>query len=161
MASSISSTIGPWPRLHWGWTLALGIGTILLGSIALGDALAVTLISILLLGWLLIGAGVLHIVHLVRNSEARSFWHVLSAVIDLVVGFYFVSHPGLGAITLTLVLAAFFLASGIIRLIAVFQPHTLWPIVDGIVSVALGAMLCGFTGRGRACGSSGLPLRLG
>ena len=104
MASSISSAIGPWPRLGWGWVLALGIATILLGSIALGDALAVTLISILLLGWLLIGAGVLHIIHLVRNTEARTLWHILNVILDLVVGFYFVSHPGLGAVTLTLVL---------------------------------------------------------
>ena len=144
MASSISSAISPWPRLHWSWILALGIATILLGSIALGDALAVTLISILLLGWLLIGAGVLHIVNLVRNSEARNLWHILNVIIDLVAGFYFVSHPGLGAVTLTLVLAAFFLASGITRLIAVFRtdiPHKLWPVVDGLISIALGAML--------------------
>jgi uncharacterized membrane protein HdeD (DUF308 family) len=120
----------PSPRLRWGWVLALGITMILLGSIALGDTLAVTLISILLLGWLLIGVGVLHIIHLVRNVEARSVWHVLNVIVDLIAGLYFVSHPGLRAVTLTLVLAAFFLASGIMRLIAVFQadlPHKVWP----------------------------------
>jgi uncharacterized membrane protein HdeD (DUF308 family) len=144
MASSIMSTMDPSPRLRWGWVLALGIAMILLGSIALGDTLAVTLISILLLGWLLIGAGLLHIIHLVRNTEARNLWHVLNVIVDLVAGFYFVSHPGLGAVTLTLVLAAFFLASGIMRLIAVFQadlPHKVWPIIDALISITLGAML--------------------
>jgi uncharacterized membrane protein HdeD (DUF308 family) len=144
MASSIMSAMDPSPRLRWGWVLALGIAMILLGSTALGDALAVTLISILLLGWLLIGAGVLHMIHLIRNVEARSVWRVVNVILDIVAGFYFVSHPGLGAVTLTLVLAGFFLASGIVRLIAVVQadlPHKLWPIVDGLISIALGAML--------------------
>jgi uncharacterized membrane protein HdeD (DUF308 family) len=144
MASSIMSVMDTSPRLRWGWLLALGIAMILLGSIALGDALVVTLISILLLGWLLIGAGILHIIHLVRNLEGRSVWHIVNVILDLVAGFYFVTHPGLGAVTLTLVLAAFFLVSGITRLIAAFQanlPHRVWPIVDALISISLGVML--------------------
>jgi uncharacterized membrane protein HdeD (DUF308 family) len=117
---------------------------ILLGSIALGDTLMVTLVSVLLIGWLLIGAGILHIVHLIRRAETRSFWHILSAIIDLLAGFYLVIHPALGAITLTLVLSAFFFATGITRLVAALQmnePHKLWPVFDSLISILLGVML--------------------
>jgi uncharacterized membrane protein HdeD (DUF308 family) len=53
-------------------------------------------------------------------------------------------HPALGALTLTLVLAAFMLASGVTRLIGVFHanlPHKFWPVLNGILSIVLGLLL--------------------
>jgi uncharacterized membrane protein HdeD (DUF308 family) len=131
-------------KLRWGWLLALGVALIVLGTVALGDTLAVTLVSVLLVGWLLIASGVFHVVHLFRHSEIRSFWNILGTICDFVVGFYMVANPALGALTLTLVLAAFLLASGVIRLIGVFHanlPHKFWPVLDGILSVVLGILL--------------------
>jgi uncharacterized membrane protein HdeD (DUF308 family) len=132
------------PRLKWGWLLALGIGMILLGTIALGDTLAVTLVSVVLIGWLLLVAGILHVIHLIRNKEARTFWRILGVVCDFVAGFYLVTHPALGALTLTLVIAAFLLVSGITRLVGVFErnlPNKFWPTVDGLLSIVLAIML--------------------
>jgi uncharacterized membrane protein HdeD (DUF308 family) len=130
--------------LKWGWLLALGVLMIILGTVALGDTLAVTLVSVLLIGWLLIVAGIFHVVHLIRHSEVRSFWNILATICDFLAGFYMVSHPALGAVTLTLVLAAFLLVSGITRLIAVFQaklPHKFWPVLDAVLSIVLGILL--------------------
>ena len=144
MASTLSTGDNLSLRPRWGWLLGLGILMILLGSIALGDTLVVTLVSVLLIGWLLIGAGILHIVHLIRHAETRSIWHVLNAVIDLVAGGYLVIHPALGAITLTLILSVFFFATGITRLVAIFrtnQPHKLWPVLDALISILMGVML--------------------
>jgi uncharacterized membrane protein HdeD (DUF308 family) len=137
---------GPFASLKfkWGWFLALGIALIILGTIAMGDTLLVTMISVLLVGWLLVISGVFHVIHLVRNTEVRSFWHILGALCDLVAGFYLVARPTLGALTLTLILAAFLLASGVTRLIGAFQanlPHRIWPILDGLLSIVLGIML--------------------
>jgi uncharacterized membrane protein HdeD (DUF308 family) len=117
---------------------------ILLGTVALGDTVAVTLVSVLLIGWLLIGAGVLHVVHLIRRTETRSLWHILGVVCDFIAGFYLVVHPALGAITLTLVLSAFLFVSGVTRLIGVFQanlPRRGWPALDALLSIVLGIML--------------------
>ncbi|HZP45068.1 MAG TPA: HdeD family acid-resistance protein [Candidatus Binataceae bacterium] len=144
MGASIAEQMKPPSSLKWGWVLALGIAMIVLGTIALGDMLAVTLVSVLLIGWLLILAGVVHIVHLVRHQEERTFWHILTAVLDLVAGIYLVVHPGLGALSLTLVIAAFLLASGVARLVWTFAstlPHKAWRIIDALLSIVLGVLL--------------------
>ena len=41
-------------RQNWGWFVALGIALVILGMIALGSAVATTVVSVLLFGWLLI-----------------------------------------------------------------------------------------------------------
>jgi uncharacterized membrane protein HdeD (DUF308 family) len=131
-------------NLKWGWILALGIALIVLGTIAMGDTLAVTLVSVLLIGWLLLVSGVFHVIHLIQHTEVRSFWNILGTLCDFLAGFYMVSHPALGALTLTLVLAAFLLVSGVTRLVAVFQanmPHKFWPVLNGVLSIVLGIAL--------------------
>jgi len=144
MAGTPSAANAQPTSLSSGWLLTIGITMIVLGSIALGDSLAVTLISVLLLGWLLIGSGILHVINLFRNTETRSFGHILNAIFDLVAGLYFLAHPALGAVTLTLVLAAFLMVSGATRIVAVFQanlPRKFWPLLDGFLSIILGLML--------------------
>jgi uncharacterized membrane protein HdeD (DUF308 family) len=121
MGASIAEQMKPPSSLKWGWVLALGIAMIVLGTIALGD-----------------------IVHLVRHQEERTFWHILTAVLDLVAGIYLVVHPGLGALSLTLVIAAFLLASGVARLVWTFAstlPHKAWRIIDALLSIVLGVLL--------------------
>ncbi len=137
---------GPLASLQreWGWLLALGIALIVLGTVALGDTLAVTMISVFLVGWLLLASGVFHLVHLIRQTEVRSFWNLLGTLCDFVAGFYLVVHPALSALTLTLVLAAFLLASGVTRLIGVFRadlPDKFWPVLNGTLSIVLGILL--------------------
>jgi uncharacterized membrane protein HdeD (DUF308 family) len=74
-------------QLEWGWLLALGIALIVLGTVALGDTLAVTMISVFLVGWFLIASGVFHVVHLIRQTEVRSFWNLLGTLCDFLAGF--------------------------------------------------------------------------
>ena len=141
-----ASIAGPFASLtlKWGWLLALGIALIVLGTVALGDTLAVTLVSVFLIGWLLIASGIFHVVHLFRHSEIRSFWNILGTICDFGAGAYMVANPALGALTLTLVLAAFLLVSGVTRLIGVFRanlPHKFWPVLNGILSIVLGILL--------------------
>ena len=131
-------------KLKWGWLLALGVALIILGTLALGDTVALSVISVFLIGWLLIASGGFHLVHLLRHTEIRSFWNVLGTICDFGAGFYMVAHPALGAVTLTLVLAAFLLASGVTRLVAVLRvnmPHKFWPVLDAILSIMLGILL--------------------
>jgi uncharacterized membrane protein HdeD (DUF308 family) len=131
-------------HLNWGWTLVLGIALIVLGTIALGDSLMVTLFSVFFLGWLLIGSAIVHVVHLFRHTEVRSFWNIATVILDVIVGVFLIADPAAGALTLTLVLAAFFLASGVSRVIAVFSTGTLhkfWPLLNGVISIILGILL--------------------
>ncbi len=129
---------------RWGWFLILGILQILLGVLALGDTVAVTVISMVFLGWLLILSAILHAIHWFRGRQRSFFLDLLGFILDLVVGFIFLTNPAAGAVTLTLVLAAFLFAGGVARIFASFSfdlPHRVWAILSGIVAALLGILL--------------------
>ncbi|HUA32976.1 MAG TPA: DUF308 domain-containing protein [Candidatus Binataceae bacterium] len=144
MAASATPGIFERARSQWGWVLAMGIGLIVLGFIALTDTVVATLVSVTLLGWILIFTGIFHAVNWFRGREVRSVWHLISFVLDLVVGGLLLVDPGMGALTLTLVLAIFLLVGGSMRLfyaISSSAPHRGWAILDGGISALLGILL--------------------
>ncbi|HKV54019.1 MAG TPA: DUF308 domain-containing protein [Candidatus Binataceae bacterium] len=130
-------------RTKWGWFLVLGIVMVVLGLVALGDTVAVTVVSVLLLGWLLILGGIFHAIKLFR-SRAHFFLDLLGLVFDVVIGVILLANPAVGAVSLTLVLAMFFLAGGLMGIFAAFMhqlPHRGWAVLDGAISVLLGVCL--------------------
>lgn len=132
------------PRL-WKWFLALGIVLVLLGMIALGASVAVTLASVLFFGILFIISGIFHAVQAFRTRQSKGFFlPLLAGVLDLVVGLLLVTHPAVGALTLTLLLAAFFLVGGLFRTVAALSmrfPNWGWAVLGGMVSLFLGILL--------------------
>jgi uncharacterized membrane protein HdeD (DUF308 family) len=61
-----------------------------------------------------------------------------------VAGLILLANPALGALTLTLVLAFFFLVGGLMRLFGAASsdaPHRAWTILNGSVSALLGILL--------------------
>ena len=132
-------------KRHAGWFIALGVVLIGLGVIALGAAGFVTLASVLLFGWLLVIAGIMQGVHAVRVRRWGGFTrHLLGGVLSLVVGLLIVANPAAGALSLTLLLAAFFLVGGIFRIVAAlsFQfPGRGWAVLGGLVTLLLGIMI--------------------
>jgi uncharacterized membrane protein HdeD (DUF308 family) len=128
-------------RERWPWFFVLGIAVIMLGVVALGDSIMVTMISVVLLGWLLVLSAIFHAVRWVRGSEARHFLDLLGFVLDLVVGAILLTNPAAGALTLTLVLAAFFLVDGLMRTFGALSsevPHRAWAVLDGCGLYATG-----------------------
>src|SRR5580704_15663235 len=129
---------------RWGWFMVLGILLIALGVLALGDTVAVTVVSMIFLGWLLIFSAILHAVHWFRAREKSFFLDLLGFILDLVVGIILLTNPAVGAVALTLVLAVFFLVGGLMRIFACLSfdaPHRVWVILSGIVSAGLGILL--------------------
>ncbi len=101
-------------REHWGWYLAEGLILILLGLAAIVLPPLATLAATLVLGWLFLLCGIVGIVATIRMREAPGFWwSLLSAVLALVVGGLLLWDPLRGALSLTLVLTAFFLVDGV------------------------------------------------
>jgi uncharacterized membrane protein HdeD (DUF308 family) len=128
----------------WSWFLVLGILLIVVGVLALGDTAAVTVISMVFLGWLLIFSAALHAVHWFRAREKSFFLDLIGFIFDLVVGIILLTNPAAGAVALTLVLAVFFLVGGFMRIIASFSfdaPNRAWAILNGIVAAVLGILL--------------------
>jgi uncharacterized membrane protein HdeD (DUF308 family) len=127
-----------------GWFLVLGIALVGLGVLALGDTIVVTLVSVVFLGWLLIVSAIFQAVHWLQGHEERHFLDLLGFVFDFIIGLILLSNPASGALAITLVLAAFFMVGGLMRVFGAWSseaPHRAWAILDGAVSALLGILL--------------------
>lgn len=127
---------------HWGWFFALGIALIALGVFAVGSAIATTIVSLVVFGWLLIIGGVMEIGYGIwRKTWSGFFIDLLTGVLYAVVGFMIVANPQASAITLTLLIAMFLIAGGIFRIVAAISaryPNWGWMVFHGAVSLLLG-----------------------
>ncbi|MFY0582135.1 HdeD family acid-resistance protein [Cystobacter fuscus] len=145
------SSLEPSPRRPWSpsalWTgpLVMGVLVTLLGVLALGSATLTSLLSVLFYGVLLMGAGVLEIVHGLRNRDTGPFLlFVLGGLLSFLVGGFLLTQPGAGLMSLTLLLAAYFFASGFFRILTASSdrhPGWGWDFAQGAVSVMLGALI--------------------
>jgi len=129
---------------NWGWFLALGIVQIVLGMVALGEAFLMTIFSVVMLGWLLIG-GVSSIVHAFMERQWSGFFiDLLTGLFYCVAGFMMVSSPGEAAVTLTLVISMFLIVGGIFRIVESLVgnlPHKGWVFLNGVVTLILGILI--------------------
>jgi uncharacterized membrane protein HdeD (DUF308 family) len=132
-------------RKNWGWYLALGILLILVGIYAIWAGEAATIAAVVALGIVLLIAG---IGQLVGAFMVRGAGHVilslLIGVLDIVVGLILIGHPALGALTITLFLAALFVFAGIFRFISALwlqYPQYGWAAASGFVTFLLGVLL--------------------
>ncbi len=96
-------------------------------------------------GALLIVAGV---VQLIAAFQSRGARHVvlllLVGALDIIVGWMLMQHPEAGALTLTLLLAALFVFTGIYQFVAALWlqlPNYGWYALSGLVSFILGVLL--------------------
>jgi uncharacterized membrane protein HdeD (DUF308 family) len=132
-------------RKHSTWFLVLGIALVILGMIAIGWAVATTIVSVIFLGWLLIIGGVLHVFHGFKHRPWSGFFiNLLAGVLYAVAGFVMVANPALAAVTLTLLIAMILIVAGLFRLFVAFSTpldHRGWLILNGVVSILLGVMI--------------------
>lgn len=130
----------------WGWFLALGIVLILAGIAAIAFPLLSSIAAKLVLGWLFIIGGVMMIVHAFQAPGWSGFlWELLIGILYAVVGGYLAFFPLSGLLTLTLLIAALFIAEGIFEAIMAFRvrPHEgwVWLLLSGIAALAVGVII--------------------
>ncbi|HYL57287.1 MAG TPA: HdeD family acid-resistance protein [Candidatus Acidoferrales bacterium] len=134
-------------RQHRTWFLCVGILLIVCGTIALGSTFAMTLVSMVFLGWLLVISGVLEVIHgFARRGWGGFFINLLGGILYAVAGLIFVANPGAAAITLTLIIAMILIAAGTFRLFVAFTTpmhHRGWLIFNGAISLVLGFSILG------------------
>ena len=126
--------------------LVLGIITIIIGMAAMITPLVAGVAVALMIGILLIGAGILRTVFAFKcKSWGKGILVFLLGLLTLAVGFYMVSRPGAALVTLTLFLAAYFVVDGIFEIIEAFDLKPIkgwgWMLFGGIVSILLGIMI--------------------
>ena len=132
-------------KRSWGWFVGLGVILIVLGLIALSVSVAVTLVTVILFGWLLIVGGVLSAAHAFwRRRWGGFFIDLFTGILYVVVGLMLVGNPAEGAATLTLLITLSLLLGGIFRIIvalAVRFHHWVWTLLNGIVTLLLGILI--------------------
>src|SRR5262249_39664875 len=130
---------------HRGWYYALGILLIVLGVIVFGMAVTATIISVIAIGWILLAAGIVLVVHSFITGKWSGFLLSLAAgALSGMAGFAIVSHPFAGAVGITLMVGTILIAEGVYRSIAAISlqfPNWGWSVVSGIVSIIVGALL--------------------
>jgi uncharacterized membrane protein HdeD (DUF308 family) len=119
-----------------------GILLIILGFVAIGSSGVTTLISVMLLGWILIFSGIFAVIHGLTHRRWHGFFlNLLAGLLNAVVGLLMVSNPVLAAATLTLLIAMLLIVAGTFRFVIGFSlpfEHRGWLIFNGIIAILLG-----------------------
>ncbi len=123
-----------------------GVLLIVFGILAVGAPFIAAVAVSVLVAWLIILAGVVHLMLAVHAHRAgRLIWKLLVGVAYVVFGVYLIVHPLLGVASLTLLLALLFLIEGILDVILFFNMRSMrgsfWVLVDGIITILLGLLI--------------------
>lgn len=135
----------PGVHKYWGWFLAIGILLILLGALAIGYANWATEITIILLGFLLAGAGILQIVTGFYAIKWTGFsLSFLLGLLYIIAGGLCIFKPMQSALSISILIAVLLLVGGAFRLISALRNRfDNWGLVvfNGIVAIILGILI--------------------
>lgn len=141
-----TSTIAAEARHFTGWSIAVSLLMILAGVLAIGVPIAAGVAVNIVVAWLLVFAGVAHLVfgwHL--RGVGGMTWQLLLGILYIGVGVYLLAHPVAGLASLTLALAIYLFLEGVLELILAFQIRARqargWLALDGVVTLILGFMI--------------------
>ncbi len=123
-----------------------GVLLIVFGMVAVASPFLAAVAVNALVAWLIILAGIVHLMVGFRTHGAGSMiWKILVGIAYVCVGGYAIAHPVLGVASLTLLLASLFLVEGVLDIILFVKMRPMqgsnWVLLDGIVSLLLGAMI--------------------
>src|ERR1700690_2867644 len=133
---------------HWRLFMFQGAVLIILGILAVAAPVAATILVDIYVGWLFLIGGIIGLVALFSTHEVPAFlWGLITAALAVVVGIVLIWKPAEGAVTLTLVLTAFFIVEGVFQILAsVAYRHMLagsaaWMLLSGIADLVLAAII--------------------
>jgi uncharacterized membrane protein HdeD (DUF308 family) len=129
-----------------GWSIAWGVLLIIFGVLAIGSPLLAAVAVNALIAWLIVFAGVVHLVMAFHARRAGSLlWSLLVGLAYIAIGGYLLMHPLLGVASLTLLLASLFLIEGVLDVVLYFQIRRAhgsgWLLFDGVVTLLLSLLI--------------------
>ena len=132
-------------RGNWLWFVLLGVVLILLGLVALGSMVVASLATAMTIGALLLIGGMAETVGAFWcRAWSGFFFHLLSGLLAIVVGFMFLRAPLGALLVMTMLLACLLLVGGIFRLVAAITYRFTgwgWTLAAGVIDVILGGMI--------------------
>jgi uncharacterized membrane protein HdeD (DUF308 family) len=153
-STSLGEAVGRSMRHHWLLFVIEGIVLLILGALAIVVPPLATLGVTIFLGWLFLISGVVGLVMTFMARGAPGFWwSLLSGVLGIVAGLALLLWPLTGAVSLTLVVTAFFIVEGVASIMYALEHRRelsgrwAWMLASGIVDLILAAIiLTGFPG---------------
>jgi uncharacterized membrane protein HdeD (DUF308 family) len=141
-----ASTIATEVKHATGWSIAISVLMIVAGFFAIGLPLAAGIAVSFVVAWALMISGVAHLAfawHI--RAMCGAVWQVLLGVLYIGIGVYLLMRPVAGLVTLTLALAIYLFAEGLLELILSFQVRPRqgwgWLLFDGVVTLILAIMI--------------------
>ncbi|HEU4660587.1 MAG TPA: HdeD family acid-resistance protein [Pseudolabrys sp.] len=133
---------------HWILFLIEGVVLIVLGATAIALPPLATIAATIIIGWLFLVSGVMGLLTTFWMRRAPGFWwSLLSAVLGIAVGLLLLASPLRGAVSLTIVLVAFFIIEGVASIMfALDHRRELsgrwgWMLASGVVDLILSALI--------------------
>ncbi|HET9815817.1 MAG TPA: HdeD family acid-resistance protein [Xanthobacteraceae bacterium] len=147
-ASELQRALTQSIREHWGLFLTEGIILVVLGLLAIIIPPIATIAVTIFLGWLFLISGIVGLVTTFWARHAPGFWwSLLSAVLAIAAGIVLLGWPIPGAVSLTLLLIAFFIIEGVLSILYAFEHKKElsgrwgWMLISGIIDLILAAII--------------------
>lgn len=129
----------------WWGAILVGAIFVFAGIFVLGDLVAATVISTMLIGALLLVAGVSEIFQAFSTQHWRGFvLRVLVGFLYAVCGIMLLTDPARASVILTLVFALSLIASGCVRVVQAFQYWEVFGpllLISGLIGIAAGLVI--------------------
>lgn len=136
---------------HWTLYLTEGVVLLLLGIGAILVPVFASLAVAIFLGWLFLAGGVVGALTAFAGHRAPGFWwSLLSSLVTIVAGFLMIGSPLVGAISITLILALYLAADGVISVFFALEHRRQltrrwgWVLANGIIDLVLAALILVF-----------------
>jgi len=132
---------------HWLWFFVWGLLLVILGIVALTYTTITTLLSVIVLGFIIFASGIVVIMDSFtfwRGKSRAFFLHFLMGVLYVLVGLFLMATPVWASMSLTLLLGVFYVVVGCSRLFTTFSKRTLyrgWGFFNGFVALLLGILI--------------------
>src|SRR5262245_47992325 len=135
-------------RRHWVLFLVPGVVMVVLGLLAAALPFVATLVVETSAGWLLLTGGFVGLAALFTTTNVPGFvWTVIGSVLAILGGAFLVWRPFTGLIALTIALAAFFAAHGVVQILTslehrrLFADSWLWMTISGVADLILAGII--------------------
>jgi uncharacterized membrane protein HdeD (DUF308 family) len=141
-----ATPVGTFVKKSVGWSIGLSVLMIVTGILAIASPLAAGIAVNLLVAWLLVFSGAVHLVFAWHTRSAGGFlWELLVGILYIFIGVYLLMHPLPGLMSLTIALAIYLFLEAILEFVLGFTlrplPGSGWLLFDGIVTLILAVMI--------------------
>ena len=128
-------------------SVILSIVMIATGLLCIALPVATSFGVVLVVAWLVILHGVMQFIHAFQlRGIGHIVWQLLAATLCILAGLFLLAFHGFSLIVLTLGLGLLFVAEGVVNMVSYLfvrkYARSAWLLIDGIVTLILGVMIC-------------------